>query len=187
MSSAACGFCSTPLDPTSPLTLPCPTSSSLSPSSTVCPFRFCNRLCFSRSAKHHTLLCPSANPASAPLLKWAREAKWMALHALAQCASRVLLAGQRGEEEEHTDWDVVTGLAELGMEERWKHSFRSWVFVLFFSCVAFPSTHRELWFSVQGACGLNRIELGGRRHTRYSSKRFGSRRIQPIKRNSRRF
>lgn len=51
----------------------------------------------------------------------------MALHALAQCTSRVLLAGQRGEEEEAADWAVVMGLAEMGMEDRWKHSFRSGV------------------------------------------------------------
>jgi len=47
----------------------------------------------------------------------------MALHALAQCTSRVLLAGQRSAEEEDRDWKTITGLAELGMEERFKYSF----------------------------------------------------------------
>ena len=39
----------------------------------------------------------------------------MALHALAQCSARVLMAAQRGVTEE---LDIVRGLAELGMEER---------------------------------------------------------------------
>ncbi|KAG6911095.1 hypothetical protein DXG01_004610 [Tephrocybe rancida] len=123
ISSAACGFCSTPLDQSSPLTQPCPASSSSS--QTPCAFRFCNRLCLSRSAKHHTLLCSSQNPGCVPLLKLIKETKWMALHAFAQCTSRVLLAGQRSTEEEDRDWKVVTGLAELGLEERFKYSFNS--------------------------------------------------------------
>jgi hypothetical protein len=136
VSSTACGFCSTPLDPTSPLTLSCPTSSPVSPHSTLCSFRFCNRLCFSRSAKHHILLCPATNPASIPLLKLARETEWMALHALAQCTSRVLLANNRNKGEEvRMDWAVVAGLAELGMEERWKHSYRLCVSYSFILCV----------------------------------------------------
>jgi hypothetical protein len=44
----------------------------------------------------------------------------MGLHALAQCTSRILLAGNKSEE----DWAIVGGLAELGMEERWKYSYR---------------------------------------------------------------
>ncbi|KAF5376059.1 hypothetical protein D9615_007697 [Tricholomella constricta] len=120
-SSAACGFCSTPLDRSSPLTLPCPASSSSS--QPHCPYRFCNRLCLSRSAKHHPLLCPSQNPGCAPLLKMIKETQWMAFHALAQCTSRVLLAGQRSPEEEDRDWKTMTGFAELGLEERFKYSF----------------------------------------------------------------
>ncbi|KAF8064044.1 hypothetical protein FPV67DRAFT_1782409 [Lyophyllum atratum] len=119
--SAACGFCSTPLEASSPLTLPCPASTS----QTYCTYRFCNRLCLSRSAKHHPLLCPAQNPASAPLMKMIKETRWMALHALAQCTSRVLLAGQRSAEEEDHNWKIVTGFAELGMEERFKYSFNS--------------------------------------------------------------
>ncbi|RDB23340.1 putative protein lysine methyltransferase SET5 [Hypsizygus marmoreus] len=119
-SSAACGFCTTPLDPTSPLVLPCPASTS----SSYCPYRFCNRLCLSRSAKDHTLLCPSQNPASIPLLSMARETQWMALHALAHCTARVLLAGQRSAEEERSDWRIIRGFAELGLEERFKYSFK---------------------------------------------------------------
>jgi hypothetical protein len=52
----------------------------------------------------------------------AKETQWMALHALAHTAARVILAGQRSEEEVRNDWGVVTGLAELGMEERFKYS-----------------------------------------------------------------
>ncbi|KAG5641930.1 hypothetical protein DXG03_003956 [Asterophora parasitica] len=120
-SSAACGFCSTPLELSSPLTLPCPGASSSS--QPHCPYRFCNRLCLSRSAKHHPLLCPSQNPGCAPLLKMIKDTQWMALHALAQCTSRVLLAGQRSHEEEDRDWKTVSGFAELGLEERFKYSF----------------------------------------------------------------
>lgn len=50
--------------------------------------------------------------------------QWMALHALAQCAARVLLAGQRTEDEEHHDWSIVRSFAELGLEERFKYSFK---------------------------------------------------------------
>ncbi|KAG6819917.1 hypothetical protein H0H93_007388 [Arthromyces matolae] len=121
VSSAACGFCSTPLDMASPLTQPCPASSSQA----HCPIRFCNRLCLSRSAKHHPLLCSAQNPACVPLLKLIKETKWMALHAFTQCASRVLLAGQRSVEEEDRDWKIVAGFAELGLEERFKYSFNA--------------------------------------------------------------
>lgn len=47
----------------------------------------------------------------------------MALHALAQVASRILLVGQRSEEELWRDWAVVQSWAGLGMEERFKYSF----------------------------------------------------------------
>ena len=59
---------------------------------------------------------------------------WMALHALAQCTARLLLAHQQkqgrqradissrdGEEEGmRKDWSVYCALADLGMEERVK-------------------------------------------------------------------
>lgn len=123
MESSACGYCTTPLASDSLLINPCPASSS----SNFCPARFCNRLCLARSAKTHPLLCPAQNPASVPLLKWARESQWMALNALAQCTSRILLANQLGEETLKGDWSIVKGLAVLGMEERILYSFSSYV------------------------------------------------------------
>ncbi|KAL0952630.1 hypothetical protein HGRIS_006878 [Hohenbuehelia grisea] len=123
--SAACGFCSTPFRD-SPLVTSCPamasSSSSASTSSHPCTIKFCSRLCVARSAKHHALVCAAQNPASVPLLRYARDTQWMALHALAQCTSRVLLANQIDEDTLASDWQVVRGLAELGMEERFKHS-----------------------------------------------------------------
>lgn len=47
----------------------------------------------------------------------------MALHALAHCTSRILLADQADEKIFNDDWEVVCALAELGMEERHKYSF----------------------------------------------------------------
>lgn len=45
----------------------------------------------------------------------------MAVHALAQCTSRILLDNQSQTEEElKGDWEVVKGLAVLGMDERFK-------------------------------------------------------------------
>jgi len=121
MKSAACGYCTTPLASDSLLINPCPASSS----SNFCPARFCNRLCLARSAKTHPLLCPAQNPASVPLLKWARESQWMALNALTQCTSRILLANQIGEATLKADWSIVKGLAVLGMEERFRSSLNS--------------------------------------------------------------
>ena len=115
-SSKACGFCSTPLGNRSPLHLPC----SASVSSTPCPAVFCNRLCRAQSEKAHPLLCPARNPASVALLRFARNAEWMALHALAQCTSRLLLSAQRADGTFDEDLQVVQGLAELGMEERFR-------------------------------------------------------------------
>ena len=123
MKSAACGYCTTPFSSDSLLINPCPASSS----SNFCPARFCNRLCLARSAKTHPLVCPAQNPASVPLIKYARESQWMALNALAQCTSRILLANQVGEETLKADWVIVKGLAVLGMEERFLYSFRSYV------------------------------------------------------------
>ncbi|KAF9562868.1 SET domain-containing protein [Agrocybe pediades] len=121
LSSAACGYCTTPLIPDSPLINACPSSSSQS----YCPSRFCSRLCLARSAKTHPFLCPAQNPASIALLKFAKESKWLALHALAQCTSRILQANQLGEAAFQLDWDIVQGLAELSMEDRFKYSFKS--------------------------------------------------------------
>lgn len=123
MKSTACAYCSTPLvdSPIAGSPIPCPASIS----SAFCPARFCNRLCLSRSAKTHPLLCPAQNPASVPLLKWTRDGRWMALHALAQCMSRILLANQKDEATLRADWEVMRGLAALGMEERFNYSFKS--------------------------------------------------------------
>ncbi|KAH0834097.1 hypothetical protein J3R83DRAFT_11384 [Lanmaoa asiatica] len=115
-SSKACAFCSTPLGNRSLLHLPCPASVS----STPCPAMFCNRLCRTQSETVHPLLCPARNPASVALLKFARNAEWMALHALAQCTSKLLLSAQRDDGIFDEDLQVLQGLAELGMEERFR-------------------------------------------------------------------
>ncbi|EPS98900.1 hypothetical protein FOMPIDRAFT_1024458 [Fomitopsis schrenkii] len=112
----ACAFCSTPLNTTSSLVLSCASSSSLA----ACTARFCNRLCLSRSARAHPLLCPDSNPASVGLIKFARHGEWMALHALAQCTSRILLAYQRDETQGAEDWRFLRAMAQLGMEQRAK-------------------------------------------------------------------
>jgi hypothetical protein len=126
--------------------------------STACPARFCNRLCLKRSEKTHPLLCPAQNPASVSLLAFARKHAWMALHALAQCTARLLLAHQQkqgrqragsgggggggggGEEEEEgmrEDWSVYCALADLGMEERVKGG---WCV-----CICVPASPSYLW------------------------------------------
>lgn len=114
-SSVACAHCSTPLNG-SPLNVPCP-GNSKAPS---CPARFCTRLCLSRSNRIHPLLCVAQNPASGRLLAFAKSREWMAFHALAQCTSRVLLSEQQGDSAFESDWAVMRGLAQLGMEERVK-------------------------------------------------------------------
>ena len=55
----------------------------------------------------------------------------MALHALAQLTSRILLVNQYSDSQ--ADWQVVRGLAELGMEDRFKYSFKSYVLVAVFA------------------------------------------------------
>ncbi|PCH43168.1 SET domain-containing protein [Wolfiporia cocos MD-104 SS10] len=137
IASRACMHCSTPLKD-SVLVVTCPASSSKTP----CPARFCSRLCLSRSSRTHPLLCAAQNPASAPLLAFARRAEWMALHALAQCTARVLMTCQQDEAAWQDDWEFVRALAQLGMEERakgawmkgrepdretWKKAFRLYV------------------------------------------------------------
>ena len=42
----------------------------------------------------------------------------MAFHALTQCAARLLLAQQAGDDALRDDWRVYRALAELGMEQR---------------------------------------------------------------------
>ncbi|KAI0944631.1 hypothetical protein AcW1_002297 [Taiwanofungus camphoratus] len=147
VSSLACMYCSTPLRGT--LVASCPASSSASP----CPARFCSRLCLSRSARTHPLLCPSQNPASAPLVSFARKTQWMALYALVQLTARILLTFQEDESALQEDWSFVRSLAALGMEDRakgdwmkgvepdratWKQSFQ-----LFIQTFQQPSTVQE--------------------------------------------
>ncbi|KAG1761207.1 hypothetical protein EDD22DRAFT_897873 [Suillus occidentalis] len=90
--SEACSFCSCIICDHSPLHMSCEASTTATP----CTARY-----------SHPLLCSARNPAS-----------WMALHALAQCTSRLLLASQQDAATFDLDWEVVQGLAELGMEER---------------------------------------------------------------------
>ncbi len=126
MNGVACGFCSTPLDVGSPLAISCPSASSSTATtnpSTACSIRFCNRLCLARSSKVHPLLCTTQNPASVPLLKYARDCHWMALHALAHVTSRILLVNQHSEEAMRKDREVVESWAVLGMRERVKCSY----------------------------------------------------------------
>ncbi|TFY56063.1 hypothetical protein EVJ58_g7864 [Rhodofomes roseus] len=149
----ACGFCSTPLNPSSSLVLPCSSTSSDSLSSPSCPARFCNRLCLSRSARTHPLLCSANNPASVGLTKFARQSEWMALHALAQCTARVLLAYQQDEAQAEADWRFVKAMAQLGMEQRAKGGWlngaepdrATWkkAFELYMQAFREPATERE--------------------------------------------
>ncbi|OJA13935.1 hypothetical protein AZE42_01349 [Rhizopogon vesiculosus] len=116
LSSQACSFCSTIIRDYSPLHIPCGASTTATP----CTAKFCNRLCRLQADKVHPLLCPARNPASVPLLAFARKAQWLALHALAQCTSRLLLASQKDDATFDSDWEVVQSLAVLGMEERYQ-------------------------------------------------------------------
>ncbi|KAH9914053.1 SET domain-containing protein [Epithele typhae] len=120
MSSRACGHCSTLLT-ASALVVPCATSSS----STPCPVHFCSRLCLQRAGRAHPPLCASRNPASAPLLHFARRNQWMALHALAQATARVLAAHEADAQAFAEDWEAVRAMAQLGMEERAKGGWLS--------------------------------------------------------------
>ncbi|KAG0706186.1 hypothetical protein DFH29DRAFT_996092 [Suillus ampliporus] len=113
-SSQACSLCSTIIREYSPLHISCEASTTATP----CTARYCNRLCRLQADKVHPLLCSARNPASVPLLAFARNAQWMALHALVQCTSRLLLASQKDAATFDLDWEVVQGFAELGMEER---------------------------------------------------------------------
>ncbi|KAH9957510.1 hypothetical protein BC827DRAFT_1270204 [Russula dissimulans] len=123
LASRACAYCTTPLmgrlSSSSSLVLSCSSASG------ACAARFCNRLCLRRSEHTHPLLCPAQNPASVPLLSFSRKNAWMALHALAQCTARLLLAYQKQQGRQQADggdeeWHVYSALADLGMEERAK-------------------------------------------------------------------
>jgi hypothetical protein len=115
MSSQHCGQCTSRLAPESSLVTPCSSSTSATP----CSFRYCNRLCLKRSRSTHPLLCAAQNPASVPLLAFARKSEWQAVHALAQCTSRILLDQQQGRHGDlQSDLEVLKGLAMLGMQER---------------------------------------------------------------------
>src|ERR1700709_2122296 len=114
LSSQACSYCSSIIREYSPSHVPCGASTTATP----CAAKYCNRLCRLQAEKVHPLLCSARNPASVPLLAFARKAEWMALHALAQCTARLLLACQKDDVMFDLDWDVVHGFAVLGMEER---------------------------------------------------------------------
>ncbi|KAG7095290.1 hypothetical protein E1B28_006059 [Marasmius oreades] len=122
--SNACSHCTTPFSSTvsASLVTSCPSTSSFASSSNNCPARFCNRLCQARSAKHHPLLCPSQNPASIPLMKWTREIQWLALHALAQLTSRLMLANQIDTKLAEEDWRTYSSLAQMSLADRVKYS-----------------------------------------------------------------
>ncbi|KAJ6578825.1 hypothetical protein DFH09DRAFT_1148416 [Mycena vulgaris] len=112
---AACGLCTTLFAHPSEARARC----------AFCPVMFCNALCRKRADKTHPLLCPAQNPASMELLRWVRSHEWMALAALVQCTTRLLLANAAGRTALTADWHVVCGFAVLGMEERARYSFRS--------------------------------------------------------------
>jgi hypothetical protein len=119
--SVACTFCSTPFsDPSSALIVKCPHSTS----SVYCPARFCNRLCLTRGNKiSHTLLCPARNPKTRELFQFIRVNHWMALHALVQCSTRLLLSGtapnpKQPEPSLDEEWVVFNSFASLSLADR---------------------------------------------------------------------
>lgn len=83
-----CAHCLTHLKPQSNLVIACPKA---------CRARFCNRLCLSR-ATTHPFVCPSQNPASAPLLALARAKRWQAAYAQLLCAARIMLAADAADQ-----------------------------------------------------------------------------------------
>ena len=193
--SRACAYCTTPLTErllsSSSLVQRCPTTSS------ACPARFCNRLCLKRSEKTHPLLCPAQNPASVPLLAFARKQTWLALHALARCTARLLLAHQQqgrqraggGGESEGIgdDWRVYCALADLGMEERAKGSWCVYVIPRLNS----QHLRRRLilmsYMRVsQGYRVRSRTAQLGRLHTRLSCRHSWSRQMRFGRKNSQR-
>ncbi|KAF7321946.1 Set-like protein [Mycena kentingensis (nom. inval.)] len=90
-----------------------------------CPAAFCNTLCRKRAMeKTHPVFCPAQNPACLPFMRFARGHTWLALHALAQCAARLLVANNTGPDALAADWAVYQACAVLSMEDRAKHSFK---------------------------------------------------------------
>ena len=119
--SVACTFCSTPFsDPSSALIVRCPHNTS----SAHCPARFCNRLCSTRSTKvSHTILCPARNPKARDLFRFIRVNHWMALHALVQCTTKLLLSAvtpnsKQPEASLDEEWTVFDSFASLSLEDR---------------------------------------------------------------------
>ena len=122
--------------------------------------------------KTHPLLCPAQNPASIPLLTFARKHAWMALHALAQCTAGLLLAYQQQKKQQgrqqragigshdgeevgvREDWSVYCALAGLGMEERVKGGWCVCVYVCVLHAPSQVSTHSHAFLSLLVArCG----------------------------------
>ncbi|EJC97972.1 SET domain-containing protein [Fomitiporia mediterranea MF3/22] len=124
IASHACFHCTTPFNSsTLPHSLPCPSSTNPALSQNhPCPARFCNRLCITRAmSRQHPLLCPATNPASVPLLNFARSRGWLAAHAVAQCIARVLMAFEQGRKQDlEEDLRFIRSLAQMSMDERWK-------------------------------------------------------------------
>ncbi|KAL5501618.1 hypothetical protein ACEPAH_8878 [Sanghuangporus vaninii] len=124
IASHACFHCTTPFNAsTLPHSLPCPSSTNTALSTAgACPARFCNRLCLTRAMnKQHPLVCAALNPASVPLLSFARSRTWLAVHAVAQCIARLLMAHEQGRKQDlEQDLRFMRALAQMSMEERWK-------------------------------------------------------------------
>ena len=119
--SVACTFCSTPFsDPSSALIIRCPYNTS----SAYCPAKFCNRLCSTRGIRvSHTILCPARNPKARELFQFIRVNHWMALHALVQCSTRLLLSAatpnpKQPEPSLDEEWTVFNSFASLSLEHR---------------------------------------------------------------------
>ena len=151
--------CTTPLTDSS-LTVHCSASSSTS----YCPARFCNRLCHTRAQRVHPLLCNAQNPASAPLIKFARASSWMGLSALSQCTARLLLDHAVQGEDAKTfedEWKVVGALATLGMEERSKNGWY---------VDTRPRSPRHWCSCYAGRAAPNLTRSSGRKHTSFMSK-----------------
>jgi hypothetical protein len=145
-------------------------------SSSSCSARFCNRLCLSRSAKTHPLLCPAQNPASAPLLAYVRRNTWMALHALAQCTSRIMLSAQISDEAVENEWVIVRGLAEMGLEERFKSATYVYMCTHFHFFFSYVCHHEKLHLMASKDGPAHRtlpspIERRGKRLTSFTSTR----------------
>lgn len=118
--SRACGYCTTPLTGGALISsLPCATAAKTRIASN-CKLRFCNRLCLTRAARIHPLLCFAANSSVTLLLAFARQRRWMAGHAVALVYARLLLANEQGRTKDlQEDLAFVRALAAMGVKERW--------------------------------------------------------------------